>query len=62
MSGHYPQHQEGVHVGTALTSNMLLHAKKEVSLHFVITDSETSPPGYYRKCVVMFVLNQHCKS
>ena len=38
MGGHYPDHQEGVHVATTLTSNILLHAKKEISLHFVITD------------------------
>ena len=28
MGGHYPEHQKRVHVGTILTSNMLLHAKK----------------------------------
>ena len=38
MAGHYPEHQERVHVGTTLTSSMLLHAKKEDSLHSVTTD------------------------
>ena len=38
MVGHYPKHQERVHVGTTLTSNMLLHPKKEGSLHSVTTD------------------------
>ena len=28
MGGHYPEHQKRVDVGTILTSNMLLHAKK----------------------------------
>ena len=38
MGGHYPEHQEGVHVGTTLISDMLLHAKKEDLLHSVKTD------------------------
>ena len=29
MGGHYPKNQERAHVGTTLTSDMLLHAKKE---------------------------------
>ena len=35
MGGHYPKHQERVYVGATLTSNMLLQAKKEGSLHSV---------------------------
>ena len=38
MGGHYPEHQERVHVGTTLISNMVLHAKKEGLLHSVTTD------------------------
>ena len=38
MGGYYPEHQERVHVETTLTSNMLLHAKKEGLLHPVTTD------------------------
>ena len=38
MGGHYPKHKERGHVGTTLTSNMLLHAVKEGSLHSVTTD------------------------
>ena len=33
MGDHYLEHQERVHVGTTFTSNMLLHAEKEGSLH-----------------------------
>ena len=40
MCGHYLEHQERVHVGTTLTLNMLLHAKKEGSLHSITTDLE----------------------
>ena len=38
MGCYYPEHQERVHVGTTLTSNMLLHAKKDGLLHCVTTD------------------------
>ena len=38
MASHYPEHQQRVNVETTLTSNMLLHAKKEGSLHSVSTD------------------------
>ena len=37
MAGCYLEHQEHVHVGATLTSNMLLHAKKEASLHYATT-------------------------
>ena len=37
MGCHYPEHQEREHVGTTLTSNILLHAQKEGLLHTVTT-------------------------
>ena len=45
MGGRYLEHQERVHVGAILTSGMLLHAKKDPSLHCVTTDQETSQPA-----------------
>ena len=46
MGDHHLKHKGRVLVGETLTSNMLLHAKKEASLHYVTTDWEASPPVY----------------
>ena len=49
MDGYYLEHQGHVHVGATLSSNMLLNAKKETSLHYVTTDRSSRPEVFLRK-------------
>ena len=52
MDGYYLQHQGHVHVGATLSSNMLLNAKKETSLHYVTTDRSSRPEVFLRKVIL----------
>ena len=52
MDGYYLEHQGYVHVGATLSSNMLLNAKKETSLHYVTTDRSSRPEVFLRKVIL----------
>ena len=52
MDGCYLEYQGHVHVGATLSSNMLLNAKKETSLHYVTTDRSSRPGVFLRKVIL----------